>query len=133
MSYCRWSNDDFHCDVYVYEEETVFMIHVASSRYQFKEPISAPVSPTKDGMNAWMARHRELSRMVGEADIVTIGLPHDGESFSFDTADECADELVRLKALGYNVPQYVIDQLREEREARDSWHRLFETMKDNQS
>lgn len=43
-----------------------------------------------------------------------IGLPHDGEDFDDDTPDECADRLEHLRALGYRVPQYAIDALREE-------------------
>ena len=43
-----------------------------------------------------------------------IGLPEDGETFNDATAEECADRLEYLRALGYRVPQYAIDALREE-------------------
>ena len=43
-----------------------------------------------------------------------IGLEHDGETFSDETACECADRLEYLRSLGYTVPQYAIDNLREE-------------------
>jgi hypothetical protein len=43
-----------------------------------------------------------------------IGLPEDGETFYDATAVDCADRLEYLRALGYQVPQYAIDALREE-------------------
>ncbi len=43
-----------------------------------------------------------------------IGLPEDGETFNDTTAEDCADRLEVLRALGYRVPQYAIDALREE-------------------
>ena len=43
-----------------------------------------------------------------------IGLPEDGETFNDATAEDCADRLEYLRALGYRVPQYAIDALREE-------------------
>lgn len=43
-----------------------------------------------------------------------IGLPEDGETFNDGTAEECADRLEALRAIGYRVPQYAIDALREE-------------------
>ena len=43
-----------------------------------------------------------------------IGLPHDGETFNNPTAAEGADNLEYLRGLGYRVPQYAIDALREE-------------------
>ena len=43
-----------------------------------------------------------------------IGLPEDGETFNDATAEDCAARLEYLRALGYRVPQYAIDALREE-------------------
>jgi len=43
-----------------------------------------------------------------------IGLPMDGKAFNDGTAEECAGRLEALRALGYRVPQYAIDALREE-------------------
>lgn len=114
MSYCRWSSDDYQCDIYAYEAEGGHVIHVASKRYKFKGPLPPTVSHVEDGLDAWFARHNEVMRMTREADTVEIGLPHDGESFSPDGPGECADELERLRECGYNVPQYAIDTLREE-------------------
>ena len=43
-----------------------------------------------------------------------IGGANDGESFNDDTASECAKTLMLLRGVGYRVPQYAIDALRDE-------------------
>jgi len=114
MSYCRWSSDDFQCDVYVYEDcRGGFTTHVAGVRYVFAEPLLAPVDYRAD-WDGWWARDRRVSEMVKDAGRQHIGLPHDGKSFNDDTAALCADRLEALRGMGYNVPQRAIDALREE-------------------
>jgi hypothetical protein len=49
-----------------------------------------------------------------ENELVSIGLSEDGKSFIEDTPKLCADRLIWLKSLGYNVPQDAIDALLEE-------------------
>ena len=112
MSYCRWSSDDFQCDVYVYESADGWVTHVASNRAVF----AAPVPPMADCMDveAVISRHLVVSEMLDDATRKPIGLPHDGESFTDMTAGECADRLESLRELGYVVPQYAIDELRED-------------------
>jgi len=117
MSYCRWSSDDYQCDIYAYEAETGFVVHVASSRRRFAEPLPEPVSPSED-FDGWWKRLKTVSSMLDQATSHPIGLQNDGESFSFDTPGECADKLVHLRELGYNVPEYAIDSLREEQASR---------------
>jgi len=115
MSYCRWSSDDFQCDVYVYEScQGGFDTHVAGQRYVFKEPLPPPVNLSQDNIQEWMARHNKVSETLDHDSMIEIGLPHDGESFNDSTPGECADRLESLRAMGYVVPQYAIDALREE-------------------
>ena len=121
MSYCRWSTDDYQCDVYVYEDAGGgWTTHVASARYVYKEPLPPVVECDPDNDEAWEAwldRHKAVQRMVDEADRVEIGLPHDGDTFSDDSAGECADRLESLRLLGYVVPQDAIDSLRMEEQS----------------
>lgn len=118
MSYCRWSTDDFQCDVYVYADARGgWTTHVASNRYAYKEPLPPVVECDPDNeevWQAWLARHEVMRRLIDEADRVTIGLPHDGETYNDDTPSQCADRLEMLKGLGYVVPQDAIDSLRQE-------------------
>lgn len=115
MSYCRWSDDDCQCDVYVYANcSGGYTTHVASRRVLYRHPLPPPVLFDGARITEWQARRALIEALFAESDKVPIGLPHDGESFNDDTASECADRLERLRALGYVVPQYAIDALREE-------------------
>lgn len=121
MSYCRWSTDDYQCDVYVYSDARGgWTTHVASARYVYREPLPPVVEfDVNDDADweVWLTRHKTVQRMVDEADRVTIGLPHDGETFNDDSPGECADRLESLLKLGYVVPPDVIEGLRQEQEA----------------
>lgn len=121
MSYCRWSCDDFQCDVYVYADVFGgYTTHVSGRRAVFTEPLPDPVPFDADRIKEWHARHMKVMEMVENSEHQPIGLPHDGESFNDATAGECADRLEQLRALGYNVPQYAIDALREEQVNHDN-------------
>ena len=63
---------------------------------------------------SWERLHRLSMRLIP---LRPIGLPCDGESFNDSTPGECADTLERLRGMGYIVPQYAIDALREEDDA----------------
>lgn len=117
MSYCRWSSDDYQCDIYAYEGEEGFVVHVATNRRTPAEPFPEPVKRSEEGLTAWIVREQIVVEMMKASTSQPIGLLHDGDIFSFDTAGECAAQLVTLRDLGYNVPQYAIDALREESEA----------------
>ncbi len=115
MSYCRFSSDDFQCDVYVYEScMGGWQIHVAGSRYVFKEPLPPVIAWTEENAEACMARIRKVRDMVDQAGQVAIGLSCDGESFNERSPTDCANRLIYLRDLGYRVPQRAIDALLEE-------------------
>ena len=115
MSYCRFSTDDFACDVYVYEDcGGGFTTHVAGNRVVPVEPLPAKVPFDKDHFAEWIARDRAVMAILERSPRTAIGLPHDGGSFNDPDAGACADRLESLKALGYNVPQFAIDALRQE-------------------
>lgn len=120
MSYCRFSCDDNQSDVYCYEScYGGFVTHVASNRVVYKSELPPEVPFEADHCEAWLARHRQVSDMLAQADRVPIGLPFDGEAFDDATAAEAASRLEWLRAQGYRVPQYAIDQLRAEAGAPD--------------
>lgn len=121
MSYCRWSSDDFQCDVYVYESVGGgFVTNVAGMRVVFEEPLPQPVPFDKDHLDAFLARHDQVLAMVDAATREPIGLPYDGEDFVDPDAGTCADRLEALRRIGYRVPDYAIEALREEAEQGDS-------------
>lgn len=117
MSYCRWSTDDFQCDLYVYESVGGFWsTNVAANRIVYKGPLPESVPFSVDRLREWHERHERVHQMIEEADRVDIDLPHAGESFQDSTPGECAARLVYLKGLGYRFPDDVIDALREEQQ-----------------
>jgi hypothetical protein len=81
MSYCRWSSMDFTCDIYAYESDGGFVVHVASGRF--------------------VDESREETK--------PIGLPHDGATYYHDTEDEMFATMKELAAEGYNVPPHLIE------------------------
>jgi hypothetical protein len=111
MSYCRWSSDDWQCDVYVYEG-CGFVTHVARSRVLGAIPPTPPMRNDPAWPREFLLAHRAQMAFLATCERAFITLPHAGESFHDDTPGACADRLEMLRALGYNVPQYAIDELR---------------------
>lgn len=112
MSYCRFSTNDFQCDVYVYEGHC-YIIHVAANKHVLTEPLPPPISFTEN-THAWFARSLVVKELLQKSPLVPIGLPEDGAYFEFGCPKETADKLEELRDMGYRVPQYVIDELRSE-------------------
>lgn len=113
MSYCRWSSDDFQCDVYVYEDcAGGWTTHVAGRKHVLTKKL--PPHVDMSDIKKWMERDKKVSRILEKSKLVQIGLPYDGETFNDPTPGECADRLESLREIGYRVPQYAIDALIEE-------------------
>lgn len=115
MSYCRFSDNDYQCDVYVYSDVGGgITTHVAGRRFVISEPLpeSIPFSPNR--FEEWYARHEKVMSLLDSEKMVKIGLQHDGKTFNHDTPTECANFLIELRDMGYNIPQYAIDALIDE-------------------
>lgn len=113
MSYCRWSTDDYMCDLYVYDSVSGgIAIHIATNRLTYKEPLPDSVSYLDIG--AFMARNEKVGKMVDEADRVKIDLPYAGESWDGLSNDEAIEFLIELRQLGYRFPEHVIGMIQEE-------------------
>jgi hypothetical protein len=117
MSYCRWSSNDSLCDVYVYADVSGgWTTHVAGNRLVYKGELPPPFDWDNEENvgERFIERERIVRKLRKEAERVNIGLPHDGATFNDPTPGECADRLESLRSMGYVVPQYAIDALREE-------------------
>lgn len=135
MSYCRFRSGNTPAessDVYVYESPDGIEVHVAANRVVVSEPLPRlsvmelteidhdaakagdPVEQAK--VDDWMARNRERRRILDEADSVPIGGPYDGASFTHDEPGQAASALRHLRAVGYHVPDGVIETLDEEQD-----------------
>lgn len=122
MSYCRWSSDNHACDVYVYKDYTgCFMTHVAANKpIGVIPPIPKMPLANNESEAEWVAASKARHKFLDTCERAPIGLKHDGATFMDDTPGECADRLESLSAMGYNVPQYAIDALREEQQDLDN-------------
>lgn len=112
MAICRFSSDNWRCDVYCYEAEEGYVTHVAGSRVVGDVPV-APFFldvPHSD----FFAAMKEQSDFVANADREVIGLPFDGQSFVDNTTEQLYERLKMLVEVGYVVPMFVFAELGEE-------------------
>lgn len=112
MSYCRFSSDSFRCDVYVFDDVMGgITTYVAGNRSE--GDTERPILPryTEENADAYFEADKALSEWLDTARRVPIELPHAGERFNHGNEKECGENLIRLKAIGYNIPQAVIDSL----------------------
>lgn len=123
MSYCRFSTDDFQCDLYIYECVTdQWMIHVAGRKVVYKEPLPEPVkldAGSEESWKAWFDRKKKVDEIRERSELVRIGLPYDGQTIAVDFPGECADAVEMLLALGYRAPKGIVEDLRDEQKELD--------------
>ena len=126
MSYCRWSSDDYQCDVYVYEDVGGWwQTYVAGRRRVLREGVSFPPPVSfDDDPGGYVRRMAQVTKLVQPSNEGVlwdwVDLPDlDDDSFRDGTPGECADRLEWLRDQGLNVPQYAIDALREEQRASE--------------
>lgn len=109
MSYCRWSSDSFKCDLYAYESDEGFVIHVASYKIIGEVPkvdINLILGEDKN-MEEYLRQSKISSEWMESCKREPIGLPFDGESFTLDTEEEMYAKMIELKNIGYRVPDYI--------------------------
>lgn len=111
MSYCRWSSDGFQCDVYVYQSDQGYETHVAARRRPKRIP-DLDLTSAATIQESLIVQRAALDDP--DNDLQEIGLLEDGASFIHESPGECASNLIRLKNLGYQIPQDVIDALIDE-------------------
>lgn len=93
-----------------------FVVHVAGNRVSYREPLPPKAPMTPERMTEWAERYRKVSAMVDEAERVPIDLPYAGETHRFGDPEDAAEFLEKLQGLGYRIPGFAIDALREEAE-----------------
>jgi hypothetical protein len=117
VSYCRWSSDNWRCDLYCYEDVSGgFTTHVAGNRIVGEIP--------KVDFQAWRERritdeqyteqHRAQMAFLDSCKREPIGLPADGCSYNDPDLETFLIRVEGLRAMGYNVPDYVIEAIKEE-------------------
>lgn len=113
MSYCRWSSDNWHCDVYSYADcEGGFTTHVANNRIVGDIP-EVPNMLEVDS-NIWFKAYQRQMDFLDKAKHKFIGLPYDGDTFNDPDLSSFLIRLKDLKEIGYNVPSWVIEEVQAE-------------------
>lgn len=120
MSYCRWSSDNWRCDLYCYEDANGgWTTHVAGNRVVGEIPrepdwdLLKPSSSEAD-KKRWMAEHQAVNEFLETAEYRPLALPHAGKTFNDPTLEAFKERLLWLRGLGYSFPDYVLDEIDEE-------------------
>lgn len=116
MAYCRWSSENFVCDLYCYETVHGWVTHVATMRYAGTPPevdwIKDHGSPA--AMALFQAQCQTQRDWLATAARLPIGLSQDGQTFVDSSPEAFRDRLLWLRSLGYRFPDYVLWEIEEE-------------------
>jgi hypothetical protein len=107
MSYCRWSSDNFGCDLYCYESREGFETNVASFRHRRwlrlfhfltdkRVPITDDHTIRLSRWNLWGLPHWLTHKR--------IRLPYAGKYFTDATEQEMFGRILDLVRTGYHIP-----------------------------
>lgn len=114
MSYCRWSSDDFGCDLYCYEDTNGgWTTHVAGKRILGEVPHVDWSLLRSDEAEFWR-QHEAQEAYLGTCERKAIGGQNDGATFNDGTLDAFKERLLMLQADGYRFPDYVLTSVDEE-------------------
>ena len=111
MSFCRWSSDNWACDLYCYEDVSGgFTTHVAGSRIANLQDM--PKVTAEIGTEEWSIQLK--AQQTWDHVCEPIGLAHDGASFNDPDLQSFQEMLLMLREAGYNFPDYVLNAIQEE-------------------
>lgn len=106
--YCRFSSDDWRCDLWCYgDAETGWTTHVAGRR--LAEVDAVHDDRRRAGPESDMMRRMRLALVYGAAELVPIGGAFDGQSFVDRTVAQFHHRLLMLRSAGYRFPDSVIN------------------------
>jgi len=113
MSYCRWSSDNWKCDLYCYEDANgCITTHVACNRIVGDVPEEPSILDVS--ADEFMKAHKKQVEFLDTAKREKIGLPYDGKTFSDPDYESFLKRLLHLREVGYNFPDWVIEEVEED-------------------
>lgn len=121
MSYCRWSTDNYGCDLYCYASEEGWVTNVAGNRPVGEVPTldMSLLSGPHSNLPLFVEQHRRQHKFLTRCEREPIGGPHDGETFIDEMLEKFRARLVFLRACGYRFPDCVLEDVDEE--LADPW------------
>jgi hypothetical protein len=126
MSYCRFSSNNFKSDIYLYDSNQGLCLHIAANRIVGEPPaynlmMVSKLNDYKEGsaeyksiLDEFMAAQKAHNDFMETVKREYINFEHAGQTFYFSEANECAEFLRQLIALGYHVPEGVIEAVIED-------------------
>lgn len=119
MSYCRWSTDNFKCDIYAYQSDNGYEIHVAANRYVGEPPkvdysLITKKDYTEEDKQEYLRQEKIRRDWMDKAERKNIELPYAGESFTCPDLETFLEQMIELKTVGYNFPDGVLETIKEE-------------------
>lgn len=113
MSYCRWSSDNFRCDLYCFESmDDSYITYVARNRVLGEIPKVPELGSVSSEECA--RAHNAQMKFLCTAERKDIGGPYDGEMFEDKTLEAFRARLIRLREMGYIFPDYVLEDVKAE-------------------
>lgn len=113
MALCRFS--DFQCDLYIYESERGIECYVATQRYENEpEPPAFPPGVDTAQWDLFWRDYQAYKAEIEAARLAPIGLPADGTGETFGDWGQVLAHVLHLRSLGYQVPDWVINSIKEE-------------------
>jgi len=116
MSYCRWSTDNFNCDIYAYESDAGYEIHVANNRrrlwYRIFLWLTDKRIPIKlaNKIIYYRSQRFDLYFLPNRIKYKLIKLACAGESYTCNL-EEFREKMIELRNLGYKFPNYVLGEI----------------------
>lgn len=117
MSYCRWSSDNFKCDVYAYESDFGYEIHIASNRIVGIPPetnYDLLKSGSEIDLQLFVDQEKKRSEWLKNCEREEINLPLVGESFTMPDLESFLFKMIEIKEIGYHIPDWVFNEIKEE-------------------
>ena len=114
MSYCRFSSDDFRCDVYAWNDISgVYRIEVARNRIEWGDKLPPEVDYAEDP-EGWIKRHSLVLKLAGELPHTMIDHELAGTGITCYDGEHFRDTMLMLKSEGFYIPDYTIDMIIED-------------------
>ncbi len=115
MSYCRWSSDDWACELYCYESIGGWVTHVAAyKRVNVPKIGKMPNHQSPRVFKKWMKKYKAQMVYLETAEMRAIGLPYDGQTFNDADIRTFKERLLYLRGVGYKFPDYVLETIDQE-------------------
>lgn len=118
MSFARFSSDDFTSDIYAYVDSAsnLITVHVAAGRHEFDRselPVLDSDTHHDVFVEQWLDRHVLLMEKIRGSEVVAYDMPYAGDSYYNLTVDEAVEFVQELEALGYHIPDQVVESMQE--------------------